>query len=438
MPAKKQTLAAKESRKKKVDTDAIKKATTRITLVEPNGKTLDIAVFKDRSFLMREQTDPDQTATFAAHPSRPNWINIRTPEPNPEPNEPDETNLDSQVHADQNINLARQFAKSVKDEPEATLTQHWPKMDPSALAADPYFAEKIDAAAGEIQHATASITEPSRRSAISLAKRHPINNDADINLHTQAAKNRFIANHPSAPGTSSPFPAEPQNTDFAAYASYLGSIPGPAKLLSTPPASYPQSPSKQWQTELNPYEAHYLKTGQPPPIPKAEPDRKIWWEFTNRYPETAGTMYVNAKPLKANEPTKFRIPTETQDNPTRQEETTIDHSRPGLFPRQDSEHPLAHAAEILQAITTDTTTAKGIDLAMVILENADARSNIHQITVLQDLAEQRVTVLSAHNDDTPSATPDQKALEAWQSIIDAIAQPQDTTPAEIQPTTAAA
>ena len=53
MPPKKQTLAAKESRKKNVDTKAIEKATTRITLVEHNGKTLDIAVFKDRSFLIR-------------------------------------------------------------------------------------------------------------------------------------------------------------------------------------------------------------------------------------------------------------------------------------------------------------------------------------------------------------------------------------------------
>lgn len=438
MPPKKQTLAAKESKKKKVDTDAIEKATTRITIVEPNGKTLDIAVFKDRSFLIRGQTDPDQTTTFTAHPSRPSWVNTRTPKPNPEPNEPDESNLDSQVHTDQNLNSAREFAKSVKDEPEATLIKHWPQLDVSALATDPYFGEKIDAAAGEIQNATASITEPNRRPAVSLAKRHPINNDADINLHTQAAKNRFIGNHPSGPGTSSPFPTQPQNTDFAAYASYLDSIPGPAKLLSTPPASYPQSPSKQWQIKLNPYEAHYLKTGHPPPIPKAEQDRKIWWEFTDRYPETAGTMYVNAKPLKATEPTKFRIPTETQDNPIQHKEPTVDHSRPGLFPSQDSEQPLAHAAKILQAITTDTTTGKGIELAMVILENTDAHSTTHQITVLQNLAEQRVTVLSAHNDDNPSATPDQKALAAWQSIIDAIAQPEATTPAEIQPATATA
>ena len=306
------------------------------------------------------------------------------------------------------------------------------------MAADPYFAEKIDAAVGEIQNATACITEPSSRSAVSLAKRHPINNNTDINLHTQAAKNRFIANHPSGPGTSSPFPTQPQNTDFAAYASYLDSIPGPAKLLSTPPASYPQSPSKQWQFKLNPYEAHYLKTGHTPPIPKEEPDRKIWWEFTDRYPETAGTMYANAKPLKANEPTKFRIPTETQDIPTRHEEPTIDHSRPGLFPSQDNEQPLARAAQILQAITTDTAASKGIELAMVILENADARSTIHQITVLQNLAEQRVTVLSAHNDGDPSTAPDQKALTAWQSIIDAIAQPEATTAAEVQPSTAAA
>ena len=437
MPPKKQTLAAKESRKKNVDTDAIEKDTTRITLVEPNGKTLDIAVFKDRSFLMREQPNPDQTTTFTAHPSRPNWINARTPKHNPEPSEPDKSNPDSRIHTDQNLNSARQFAQSVKDEPKTILVQHWPQLDAAALAADPYFTEKIDAAAREIQHATACITEPSRRSAVSLAKRHPINNNADINLHTQAAKNRFTANHPSEPGTSSPFPTQPQNTDFAAYASYLDSIPGPAKLLSTPPASSPQNPSKQWQIKLNPYEAHYLKTGHPPPIPKAERDREIWWEFANLYPQTAGTMYVNTKPLKANEPTKFRIPTETQENPSRHEEATIDHSRPRLLPNQNSEQPIARAAEILQALTTDTAAGKGIELAVAILENADARSTTHQITVLQNLAEQRVTVLSAHNDDDPNATPDQKALAAWQSIIDAIAQPKATAAVEVQPTTTA-
>ena len=441
MPPKKQTLAAKESKKKNIDANAIEKATTRITLVETNGKTLDLAVFKDRSFLIREPEDPDQATTFKAHPSQPNWVNARIPKPNPEPSEPDQSDPDRHVHIDQNLNTARQFAESVKEQPEAVLAQNWPQLDASTLATDPYFAEKVDAAAGEIQHATDSTIDPSRRSAISLAKRHPISKNTDNNLLTRAARNRFIANHPSEPGKSSPFPAQPQNTDFAAYASYIDSMPGTAELLSTPPTSSPQLPSKQWEIKLNPYESQYLKTGHVPPIPKAEQDRKNWWEFTNQYPEAAGTMYVNSSPPKTkDEPTKFRIPTKTklEVDPSEHKETTVDDSRQGLFQHLDDERPIAQATRVLQAITTDTSAGKGIELAMAILENQDIRSATHQMTDLQELAEQRVTVLSAHNDDYPGTKPDQKALAAWQHVIEAITQTEAATSEETQSDTASA
>ena len=86
MPKSSDSMAAEAARKKPRDHQGILNSTLRVTVTEPNGKTLNIAVFKDRSFMLREESqEPEGLPTSKLHSNRANWLKFRTPRPNSEP-----------------------------------------------------------------------------------------------------------------------------------------------------------------------------------------------------------------------------------------------------------------------------------------------------------------------------------------------------------------